>query len=67
MNNPQAWIGLFPYIADAGSGVLDLQALIAQGVKSGVEHFLLERDLAPDPLTTLRQSYRHLAGLSLTS
>lgn len=65
MNNPQAWIGLFPYIADAGSGILDLTALVSQGRQSGVEHFLLERDLAPEPLTTLKQSYQHLAGLQL--
>jgi sugar phosphate isomerase/epimerase len=63
MNNPQAWMALFPYISDAGDGVLDLTAIIAQGLKSGVQHFLLERDLAPNPLETLQKSYQHLAGL----
>lgn len=63
MNNPSAWIGLFPYISDAGSGVLDLPAIIAQGVQSGVQHFLLERDLAPNPVETLQKSYHYLAGL----
>lgn len=63
MNNPQAWMALFPYISDAGNGVLDLTAIIGQGLKSGVQHFLLERDLAPNPLETLQNSYQHLAGL----
>ena len=63
MNNPQAWMSLFQYISDAGDGVLDLQAIIAQGLQSGVKHFLLERDLAPNPQETLRNSYQYLAGL----
>jgi hypothetical protein len=65
MNNPQAWIALFPHITDAGSGILDLAAMIGQGVASGVEHFLLERDLAPDPIATVQKSYQHLAALQL--
>ena len=63
MNNPQAWMALFPHISDAGDGVLDLTAIIGQGLKSGVQHFLLERDLAPNPVETLQHSYQHLAGL----
>ena len=63
MNNPAAWMSLFQYISDAGNGVLDLNAIIAQGLRSGVQHFLLERDLAPNPQETLRNSYRYLAGL----
>lgn len=65
MNNPRAWIALFPHISDAGDGVLDLTALVSQGIKSGVQHFLLERDLAPKPRETLQKSYQHLAGLRL--
>lgn len=65
MNNPQAWMALFQHISDAGSGVFDLAALVSDGMKSGVQHFLLERDLAPNPVETLRKSYQHLAGLQL--
>lgn len=63
MNNPQAWIGLFPFIADAGDGIFDLTAIVRQGLQSGTEHFFLERDLAPNAEETLRHSYAHLAAL----
>lgn len=66
MNNPQAWMALFQHISDAGSGVLDLAALVSVGIKSGMQHFLLERDLAPNPVETLRKSYEHLSGLQLS-
>lgn len=57
------WIELFPYMADAGSGVLDLPAILAEARRSGVEHFLLERDQAARPEEALRNSYRYLAAL----
>lgn len=63
MNNPQAWMSLFQHIADAGDGVLDLPAIIRQGLELGVKHFLLERDLAPNPQETLQKSYAYLANL----
>ncbi|MFZ4661856.1 MAG: sugar phosphate isomerase/epimerase family protein [Caldilineaceae bacterium] len=65
MNNPQAWMALFQHISDAGSGVLDLAALVSEGSRSGVQHFLLERDLAPNSVETLRKSYENLTGLQL--
>jgi sugar phosphate isomerase/epimerase len=63
--NPEQWMALFPYIADAGDGVLDLTAILSQAVRSGAQHFLVERDLAPNPIETLRKSYQHLAALTL--
>jgi sugar phosphate isomerase/epimerase len=57
---PQEWIALFPYMRDAGAGVLDLPGILAQAQQSGVKHFLLERDLAADPLQTLQASYQAL-------
>jgi hypothetical protein len=65
MNNPQAWMALFQHISDAGSGVLDLATLVSDGSRSGVQHFLLERDLALNPMETLRKSYENLTGLQL--
>jgi sugar phosphate isomerase/epimerase len=59
----QQWMALFPFIADAGSGVLDLPAILAQAKKSGVQHFFVERDLAPNPTETLKKSYQYLAAL----
>jgi sugar phosphate isomerase/epimerase len=62
---PQEWIDLFPYMRDAGAGVLDLPLIVAQAHRSGVKHFLLERDLAADPVRTLEESYRVLAAIDL--
>jgi sugar phosphate isomerase/epimerase len=60
------WVALFPYIADAGRGVLDLASILSAAKRSGVEHFLLERDQTPTPDETLRGSYRYLSSLELT-
>lgn len=64
--NPEQWMALFPYIADAGDGVLDLSTILSQAVRSGAHHFLVERDLTPNPVETLLKSYQHLAALTLT-
>lgn len=61
--DPSQWIELFPKMTDAGSGVLDLAAIIAQARKSGVEHYYLERDLASDADRTLESSYQFLSSL----
>ena len=61
--DPSQWIELFPQIADAGSGVLDLATIISRARRAGVEHFYLERDLAPDPDKTLEESFRYLSSL----
>lgn len=60
------WIELFPYIADAGAGVLDLAGILAEARRTGVQHFFLERDQTPTPDETLRASYRYLSALSLS-
>jgi sugar phosphate isomerase/epimerase len=57
------WISLFPFLEDAGSGVIDLKAIIPAAKKSGVEHFIVERDLAPQPEVNLRKSFEFLSGL----
>ena len=43
------WIELFPYVTDAGSGVLDLPTILSHAKRSGVEHFLVEQDLVANP------------------
>jgi sugar phosphate isomerase/epimerase len=57
------WIELFPYLANAGSGVLDLKKIIAAAKTSGVEHFIVERDLAPNPQVDLQESIDFLQPL----
>jgi sugar phosphate isomerase/epimerase len=59
------WIELFPYLANAGSGVLDLKSILSAAQKSGVEHFIVERDLAPAGVEDLSKSYEYLSALSL--
>ena len=61
--DPQQWIELFPYLANAGSGVLDLTSIISAAKASGVEHFIVERDLAPDPEADLKASHDHLQAM----
>ena len=62
--DPSQWIPLFPKMADAGAGVLELAAILDAASKTGTEHFYLERDLAPDPDQTLNASYQYLSSLT---
>jgi len=57
------WMELFPKMADPGTGVFDIQAIINAGIKSGVEHFYLERDLTPTPMDTLKNSFGYFKRL----
>lgn len=61
--DPQQWMELFPYLANAGSGVLDLAKIISAAKDAGVEHFIVERDLAPDPEADLKESHDFLQTL----
>jgi sugar phosphate isomerase/epimerase len=63
--DPNQWIELFPYLTDAGSGVLDLKTILSHAKKSKVEHFIVERDLTPNPAEDLRKSYNYLSALDL--
>lgn len=63
--DPQQWMELFPHLANAGSGVLDLEDILSQARRSGVEHFIVERDLAPDPEQDLRKSFLYLKEVNL--
>ena len=63
--DPKQWIELFPYLTDAGSGVLDWKNILSHAKKSGVEHYVVERDLAPDPEESLKKAYQYLSDLKL--
>jgi sugar phosphate isomerase/epimerase len=54
------WLQLFNKMADPGTGVFDIGKIIEAGKKSGVDHFYLERDLTPNPDTTLANSFTYL-------
>jgi sugar phosphate isomerase/epimerase len=57
------WIELFPYLANAGSGVLELKSILSAAQKSGMEHYIVERDLAPKAIEDLAVSYEYLSKL----
>jgi len=61
----EEWMALFPQMADPGAGVLNLPKILTQALASGVKHFYVERDLAPEPEVTLRNSYAYLANLKV--
>lgn len=61
--NSQQWIELFPYMTTAGSGVLDLKAIIAEAQKSGVKHFFVEQDMVADPEVALKKSVDYLKSI----
>ena len=63
--DPAQWIELFPYVTDAGSGVLDLPTILSHAKRSGVEHFLVEQDLVANPGESLRKGYQFLSRLDL--
>lgn len=63
--DPSQWIALFPYLANAGSGVLDLKKILANAKRSGTEHFIVERDLAPNPEEDLKESFAYLSNVDL--
>lgn len=58
--SPDQWMALFPKMADPEDGVFDIPGIVKEAVQSGVEHFYLERDLAPDPQKTLKNSAEYL-------
>jgi sugar phosphate isomerase/epimerase len=63
--NPTQWMELFPYITDAGGGVLDLTTILSHAKKSGVEHFIVENDVIVNPKESLEKGYRYLASVQL--
>ena len=52
-------------MADVGSRRLDFPALLARGEQAGLRHFYVEHDRPPDPLASIRASYRHLRRLEI--
>ncbi|WP_173021588.1 sugar phosphate isomerase/epimerase [Lewinella sp. W8] len=62
-STPDQWMAGFAKMADPGTGVLDVAEIVATAAVNGTEHFFLERDLAPEPTETLRNSFTQLKGM----
>ena len=59
------WLELFPFIENVGSGVMDMKKILTHAKMSGVEHFFVERENAPNALEDLKKSYSYLSTLEL--
>ncbi|MEL6122320.1 MAG: sugar phosphate isomerase/epimerase [Bacteroidota bacterium] len=57
------WMAGFPLMRDPGDGVLDVNKIVSRAIENGIEHYFLERDVAPDPAATLSNSYRQLSAM----
>ena len=60
-------MALFPLMATAGAGVLDLPRILGHAKRNGVEHFYVEQDLAREPREQLGASIRYLRGVALSA
>ncbi|MGR3810883.1 TIM barrel protein [Jiulongibacter sp. NS-SX5] len=56
----QQWMPMFPLMASAGDGVLDLVGIVNKAKEVGVEHFFVEQDMVADPEVALDRSARFL-------
>lgn len=63
--DPAQWVELFPYITDAGSGVLDLPTILSRAQRSGVAHFIVENDVVTDPRKSLESAFDFMSKLEL--
>lgn len=45
---------------EVGSGSLNMPAVLRQADIAGVQHYFVEQDQSPDPIASLRESYRFL-------
>jgi sugar phosphate isomerase/epimerase len=62
-SDPAQWIELFPFMATADDGVLDLKSILSTAQKSGVKHFFVEQDMVKDPEIALKKSIDYLKSL----
>ncbi|TBX21645.1 sugar phosphate isomerase/epimerase family protein [Jiulongibacter sediminis] len=54
------WLGMFPLMASAGDGVLDLVGIVNKAKEVGVEHFFVEQDMVANPEVALDRSAKFL-------
>ncbi len=54
------WMPLFPYMASAGEGVLDIKGIIKKSKEIGVEHYFVEQDMVTSPEIALKSSLNFL-------
>lgn len=62
-STPDQWMEGFPKMTDPGEGVYEIAKIMEVAAKIGVEHYYLERDMAPDALGTLQNSFKNLSEM----
>jgi len=61
--DPVQWMELFPLMASAGDGVLDLKGIVAEGKKVGIEEYIVEQDIVANPEVALKRSADYVSKL----
>ena len=54
---------VFAKLADVGEGVIDFERILSHAETAGVQHAFVERDMAADPLASIRTSYAYVASM----
>ena len=57
------WMELFPLLVPAGSGQIPLNEILEVAYNTGVEHYFVEHDLAPNPYENIQSAHDFLKGL----
>tara|TARA_B100001059_G_C17829007_1_gene583339 strand:- start:1098 stop:1979 length:882 start_codon:yes stop_codon:yes gene_type:complete len=57
---PDQWMEGISFVSDPGDGILPLKEYISEGLKIGIDYFMIEKDLSQDPIKTLETSYDFL-------
>lgn len=47
---------------EVGNGSIDIPAVLTAANSAGVKHYFVEQDQTPDPIASLRQSYKYLSA-----
>ena len=64
-SNPDDWIEMFPILVPAGEGVLHLETILKTADQTGIEHYFIEHDWAPQPLENIKSAYTFISNVDL--
>lgn len=57
------WMELFPLLVPAGEGKIPLQEILSTAYHTGVEHYFIEHDLAPNPKENISSAFNYINEL----
>lgn len=64
-SNPDEWVELFPQLLPAGEGVLPLKEILKMANQTGVEHYFIEQDSAPNPIENINSAFSFISNVEL--